>query len=170
MRNIDATIAHLRWYFNDASADCEVPFLLGALAMTGDRLEIPDSSFAVEPITKQAKTRRRLLSLEQPHADVLAWMFEERDWHPRIRTLFSWPGVAVRTFAAQWSVAVDGRDDRYVWDLPYELPTGNHPSRAGVVGFLVGLKPGSEVVKQIRDETSRRVNAALRAYEAARAS
>lgn len=198
MGNSDATIARLQWFFRDSSADAQVPFLLAALGLTGHLLEIPKEAFDTAAIAKHRETRNRLLSMSQPHADVLAWMFEDRDWHPRIRTLFSWPGVAIRTATAQWALASDGRETVLVtskspkrrkpglrpanafmrhrgqWAPPDRhlatdtRPTGNHGSRGGVVGYLIGLDPKSDVVRAVREETSRRVSAALRAYEGAR--
>jgi hypothetical protein len=101
----DTTHAELRWFFQDSSFDCEIPFLLGALDLTGDLLDTPDDAFRVAPITKCRRIRSHLLEIGQ-HADVLACAFEVRDWPARILTLFSWPGVAVHTIAAQLAVAL----------------------------------------------------------------
>lgn len=108
MRNEDAVTADLRWFFHRSEAECEAPATLGALAILGDLADAPDRFFDVAPITRSRRIRNRLLSLDPPHADVISWMFEQRDWHPRVVSHFSYPGVAIRTFAAQWMLAIDG--------------------------------------------------------------
>jgi hypothetical protein len=135
----DATIARLRWFFNDSSAECEIPFMLAALDIVDDA--IPPEPFEVGAITKTRAMRSVLLGVESPHADVLQWMTEQRQWPARILTHFSWPGVAVRTEAARKALDADGQG------------SGDHCSRGGVVGFLAGLPTESPVLRAVQKET-----------------
>lgn len=189
----DQTIAELQWFFRDASADAEVPFLLAAIDIV--REDVPRGAYDVRPITKMRTVRNALLALSQDHADVLSWAFEVRDHHPRIRSLFSWPGIAVRTAAARRYLAEDETeivmqtadvplcrwpltegnemgawaDMQRTFDYsPAEIVTGDHDSGAGMVGFLLELKAASPKVRAIRDEVSRRFAGALAAYQEVR--
>jgi hypothetical protein len=215
----DMTHTDLAWFMRQAATEMEIPFLLGSLSITDDA--IPKEAYDPKAITRHRKIRDRLLAIPKPHADVLAWCFEDRQWNPRILSAFSWPSVSVRTFAAQFAFACAGQAEipvsalvptrrqpglrpanafmrhRGVWSPPdrgersVRVPTGDYhrgkrPSGwrverdsdgnpigeyeitiDGIEAFFVELaqRPKSDVVTAIRAETSRRVNAAFRAYE-----
>lgn len=170
----DATLAELGWYFRDSSLACEAAVLLGSLPWSADLERLDAHVFEPDAITRVSTIRRRLASLPEPHADVLAAMFEERQWPPRITSLFSWPGVAVRTVAAQFALALEGQETRTVGGEDVRIPTGDlhrwrrpKASPDGMLAYLSGLTPQKAVVIAIREETSRRVREALDAYERA---
>lgn len=164
----DATLAELGWYFRDSSLACEATVLLGSLPWSADLERLDARTFSVDAITRTSAIRRRLASLPTPHADVLAAMFEERQWPPRVTSLFSWPGVATRTLAAQYALAIEGEASG-----DFHAPRAGEPfkrpkaSPDGMLAYLSGLTDKRAVVRAIREETSRRVRDALDAYEAA---
>lgn len=173
----DATIAELAWYFRDSELACEAALWLGSLPWSADLERLDAHVFEVDAIEKASRIRRRLASLPEPHADVLAAMFEERDWPPRVTSLFSWPGVAVRTLAARWALALEGQETRTIDDEDVRVPTGDvhrwrrpKASPDGMMAYLSGLTDRRAVVGAIREETRRRVSEALAAYEDAAAA
>lgn len=118
----DALIAELSRYFRDSSLMCELTITLAGLPWTADMERIDAALFDGEEVARHRSIRRRLASLDQPHADVLAAMFTERVWPARVTSLFTWPGVAVHTVAAQWALAVAGQET-------FSVSRRNRPSR-----------------------------------------
>lgn len=143
----DPTIARLSWYFRDSAGDAEVAFLLGAMAVVHE--DIPSDAYDVDAITRHRETRNILLSLDQPHADVLAWMFEERDYPARVASLFAWPGVAVRTFAAQWALACAGSEPR-VMTTDGQVDVGDAWPGRGPLGFVPVYKDGQPTGHEVQ--------------------
>lgn len=158
---LDLVISELGWFFRDSDFDSQIALTLAAMSWSGDLELVPADRFDPVVIARHRRIRGVLLGLEGQHADVLGWMFEQRAWHPRILSTWSWPGVAVRTLAARYALALAELDAQ-------GLPSGDH--RGGMEGFLVGLshRPKSPTIEAIRSETSRRVGEALAAYRVAR--
>jgi hypothetical protein len=153
----DGASSELQHFFRDASYDAEIAFLLGALSLVDEA--IPDGAFETRHIAKMREVRETLLALDQPHADVLSWVFEVRAHNDVLRSHFSWPGVAIRTAAAQFALACEGAQARVVdsasplpawatycgppgaWSTPERtgrltsLPTGDFHHRRGEVPY-----------------------------------